>query len=251
MTLSNIARNALRSGYAVEMLRKVGHRVERRTRSEATQWASEAARPLDEFCISLDEVLWHESSVWFTATESWSRIQVSGAGVDLGGGGAAPLLYFLTRYLNAKTVIETGVAAGWSSYAFLSAFSEGAGGHLYSSDFPYFRLREPEQYIGMLVPTDMRSMWTLDLRGDRKAVPEFLDRAGQVDLFHYDSDKSYRGRAWTMRLVRPHLHPGSTVVMDDIQDNLFFRDYVRATGDAYRILEFEGKFVGVVGTFER
>ena len=39
--------------------------------------------------------------------------------------------------------------------------------------------------------------WFLDIRGDdHLAIPEILKRIGDnnIDLFHYDSDKSYSGR---------------------------------------------------------
>ena len=38
--------------------------------------------------------------------------------------------------------------------------------------------------------------WFLDIRGDDIAVPEIFKRIGDnnIDLFHYDSDKSYSGR---------------------------------------------------------
>ena len=57
--------------------------------------------------------------------------------MSLGGGGNFILLYFLTRKFN-KVVVETGVAAGWSSLAILGAFEKNGEGKLYSSDFPYF-----------------------------------------------------------------------------------------------------------------
>ena len=70
---------------------------------------------------------------------------------NLGGGADYPLLYFLTRYLNPENVLETGVAAGFSSYAILSALQKNRKGTLYSSDFPYLRIKNPERYIGIVV----------------------------------------------------------------------------------------------------
>ena len=70
--------------------------------------------------------------------------------VDLGGGGNYYLLYFLVRKVNPKIVVETGVAAGWSSLSILRAFQKSGFGKLYSSDFPYFRLNKPEKYIGIV-----------------------------------------------------------------------------------------------------
>ena len=74
---------------------------------------------------------------------------------DLGGGGAYNIIYFLTRLIKPKIIFETGVGAGYSTYAFLTAIKENNLGTLYSSDFPYFRLNKPERYIGFLVTDDL------------------------------------------------------------------------------------------------
>ena len=67
---------------------------------------------------------------------------------------------------------------------------------MYSSDFPYFRLNNPEQYIGILAKNESNIMdWSLDIRGDDIAVNE-IKKIGNspIDIIHYDSDKSYSGR---------------------------------------------------------
>ena len=74
-------------------------------------------------------------------------------------------------------------------------------GYLYSSDFPYFRLAHPERYIGLLVQgNSLKIRWDLDIRGDSVALPEIADNLNHtaIDLFHYDSDKSYSGRDFAL-----------------------------------------------------
>ena len=71
--------------------------------------------------------------------------------VKLGGGANDILLYFFVRYYKPKVILETGVAAGFSSLAILKALKKNKYGKLYSSDFPYFRIKNPENYIGILV----------------------------------------------------------------------------------------------------
>ena len=56
-------------------------------------------------------------------------------------GGLYKLLYFPIRKIKPYTVVETGVAAGWTSLAILRALNKNGRGHLYSSDFPYFELK--------------------------------------------------------------------------------------------------------------
>jgi predicted O-methyltransferase YrrM len=67
---------------------------------------------------------------------------------SLGGGGAYSLIYFHCRILKPKIAVETGVANGWSSFAILESLRKNGQGKLYLSDFPYFKLKDPEQFIG-------------------------------------------------------------------------------------------------------
>lgn len=47
----------------------------------------------------------------------------------------------------------------------------------------------------------------------------------EIDLCHYDSDKSYEGRAWAYPLLWKHLRSGGLMISDDIGDNTAFRDF--------------------------
>jgi hypothetical protein len=66
-------------------------------------------------------------------------------------------------------------------------------------------------------------------------------------MFHYDSDKSYSGRRFAFDRVIPHLADGAFVVMDDIQDNLFFRDWARRAQRKPVVLGTGSYFVGAAG----
>ena len=146
--------------------------------------------------------------------------------------------------MKPKTVVETGVAAGFSSYSILEALSRNGGGKLFSSDFPYFRVKNPEKFIGYVVPDSLRTNWSLDIRGDEFAIPAICKNVDTIDMFHYDSDKSYSGRLFAIQQIQKKLSSNSIVLIDDIQDNLFFKnlmDYLRCE---YQVFEFEGKYVG-------
>lgn len=229
------------------MMVKAKRRLEPTTRQEAHDWALRHCSNSDQEFSALNYAVWQESLNWGEGILAESRRKLAGVEHDLGGGGAYVILYFLTRLLKPRVVLETGVAAGWSSHAILAGLSLNGSGHLYSSDFPYFRLRNPEAYIGLLVPHQLCSRWSLDVRGDEVAVPTLLARVETVDLLHYDSDKSYQGRAHVMAEVGPFLTAESVVVMDDIQDNTFFRDWIDASCLPFRVFEFEGKYLGVAG----
>ena len=75
-----------------------------------------------------------------------------------------------------------------------------------------------------------------------------LKKTPFVDIFHYDSDKSYSGREFALQLVNKHMSSESITIMDDIQDNSFFYDLVNQDSSInWRIFYFEGKYVGLIG----
>ncbi len=243
-------RNATRPGFLPVMARKVLVRIKERSwraHPESQLWAARHAEPVDEFARSIDPALWDEARAAGDELRRRGEAVLPPLGIDLGGGGHYPLLYFLVRHLRPQVVVETGVAAGYSSRAILSALAANDDGHLYSSDFPYFRLEDPEKYIGVLVEDRLRTRWTLRTRGDRTNLPEILAEVDGVDLFHYDSDKPVDGRRFAVDAVTPKLRPGGVLLMDDIQDNDFFREHVHAHGLAFRIFEFGGKYIGAIG----
>ena len=243
----NIVRNAIRPRYGREMVSKVTKRLEPDTRDEARSWAADRAVSIESYCRNLDESLWAETVERMNSMAGDCRRRLDLLQLDLGGGGAYPLVYFLVRKMEPEVVVETGVAAGWTSRACLEALRTNGRGRLFSSDFPYFRLDRPERFVGYVVPKELREGWHLDIRGDRVALPTIRDSARSIDLFHYDSDKSYSGREFAMDVLSPTLAPSAAVLMDDIQDNLFFRDWVQSRGINFTVFEFEGKFLGATG----
>ena len=196
----------------------------------------------------LDSVLWKEAEEVSKVLEEKAERVLRTIEYDLGGGGVYPFLYFLTRYVQPKSIVETGVAAGFSSYAFLSALKANGKGTLHSSDFPYFRLPNPERYIGIVVEEFLKKDWNLHIEGDESNIPKILENVDQIDLFHYDSDKTYSGRKYAMSKVENRMNKNGIILMDDIQDNSFFYDYVKKHKISnWHIFEFEGKYVGMIG----
>ena len=74
-----------------------------------------------------------------------------------------------------------------------------------------------------------------------------MDSVSQVDLFHYDSDKRYAGRQKAMELVSLKLADDGLVIMDDIHDNIFFMELCQRSDKPFKIFEFEGKHIGLLG----
>lgn len=167
--------------------------------------------------------------------------------MSLGGAGHLDLLYHLVRTRRPEWVLETGVASGWSSLAILLGMENNRTGTLVSIDRPDMQLPDDNR-IGDAVPDRLRARWRVHLGVDRDRLPEALTRipAGTLGLVHYDSDKSYYGRAWAYRLIWQHLKPGGLLVSDDIGDNEAFRDFALAVGRAPLVLLYDTAYVGVL-----
>lgn len=249
--LPHIARAALNPEKARVMIAKVRRRFDTHgTLSDADykKWLRTHGQESQTFIRSTYPALADEALAFHNALNERSESVLAAIPHPMGGGGVMALLYAVTRHLQPDVVVETGVAAGFSSASFLSAMAVNGRGHLYSSDFPYFRFANAESYIGVMVPTELRAGWDLLLKGDDANIPAILGRVSKVDLLHYDSDKSYIGRQRVMGLLEPKLAPDACIMMDDIQDNCFFHDYVMARpGMAWAVVEYRGKYVGIAG----
>lgn len=113
-------------------------------------WIYSNAIKVEDYCKLIDSDFWNDTKSFSKSLTEQSSLKLKGINFHIGGGGGAyPLLYFLTRKNKPKVILETVVAAGYSSYAFLQAISENGQGRLFSSDFPYFRIKNPEAYIGI------------------------------------------------------------------------------------------------------
>lgn len=169
--------------------------------------------------------------------------------VKMGGAGNLELLFHLVEGIGATRVIETGVAAGWSSLALLLALEARPEGRLVSVDMPY-PLRDGDDFVGCVVPERLRARWTLLAWPDREGLPRALRQLPAIDLCHYDSDKSREGRRWAYPRLWAALRPGGLFVSDDVGDDAGFHDFCRSVGRSpivVRSAASDGsKFVGIL-----
>lgn len=251
MAIKNTIRNLVRPSYFPVMTRKVISRFtelkHKQNKNAAKVWCREYAQDYGDLIFKLDRELWYESKEFSRNLKLEADKKIEQLGVNLGGGGNYTFLYFITRWLKPETIVETGVAAGYSTKAILEAIRKNGKGRLYSSDFPYFRLNKPEKYIGILVDDHLRDNWELFIEGDQKNLGKITNKVQKIDLFHYDSDKTYAGRDLALKILSPYITPQSVIIMDDIQDNLFFKDYVERNQLPFKIFYFENKYLGVTG----
>lgn len=220
--------------------------IERQERAEATAWCVATAVP----CSQALEALGLPSNVRSVAAdfpEIWAEAErvFRTSGTDMGGAAYVDLLHHLTRELRPERVIETGVAAGWSSLAVLLALDANAAGELTSIDMPYPK-RGNETAVGCVVPERLRSRWSLVRLPDRDGLPPAVAR-GAIGLAHYDSDKTYEGRMFAYPLLWRALCPGGVLISDDINDNLGFRDFAKQVGVKPQVVERPtGGFSGLI-----
>ncbi len=165
--------------------------------------------------------------------------------VKMGGGSDLALLFHLTESIKAQTVIETGVAYGWSSLAFLLSLKQRNNSRLISTDKPYPGAGN-EQFVGCVVPSDLYDHWTIFRETDRTGLPKAISLARNIDLCHYDSDKSYDGRMWAYPLLWNILRSGGLFISDDIGDNLAFRDFCEKINEPPIVVRSGERFIGLI-----
>lgn len=218
------------------------------SKEENLKWIKKNCSDYSEIFRNINNKLWEESLKCASELKLKANNVLPEIGYDLGGGGIYPVLYFLTKLKKPNRIFETGVAAGFSSQMFLKAIYENGQGILYSSDLLYFRLAEPQKYVGILVEERFKKNWKLFIKGDEINIPKIKKEIGKIDIFHYDSDKSYRGRAFAVKQLEKLFNAGAVIIFDDIQDNSHFYDYLRKKQiDKFHIFEFENKYAGVIG----
>ncbi len=165
--------------------------------------------------------------------------------IKMGGAGDTSLLYHLCEYAQAKNIIETGVAYGWSSLSILLSLQHREGSRLASTDMPYAKMNN-EDYVGCVIPEHLKFMWKLLRYPDRKGLDIAFSQFEEIDLCHYDSDKSYEGRMWAYPKLWNKLRKGGIFVSDDIGDNVAFKEFVEKLRIEPTVIKVRNQFVGVL-----
>jgi predicted O-methyltransferase YrrM len=155
-----------------------------------------------------------------------------------GWGGSADLIYAVCEAINAKTVVETGVAQGFSTLAMLLSVTK-RGGHVYSVDMPAVALKDTSE-VGIAVPQRLRPSWSLFPYPDSVGLGKALDKIDRIDFCHYDSDKSYEGRCIAYPMLWNKLRSRGIFMSDDIGDNTAFRDFSEELGLSPIVLKSAG-----------
>jgi predicted O-methyltransferase YrrM len=222
--------------------------VEKKPTDEYFGWLHDNAINIESYCMNLDEQLWNESTEFEANLNNSAQMNIPDEILQkMGGAGACELLYFLVRKMSLNIIIETGVSLGYSSTALLEAIKKNGNGRLFSSDFPYPGLKDSDKYIGVLVPKEFRKDWVLKIKGDKYNLPEISEMAGKVDLIHYDSDKSFSGRKFALRVLEKNISSDTVIIMDDIHENTHFKQLVnKFASRPFKVFQFKNKYIGLI-----
>jgi len=245
----NILNQFLKKGRSIVILKKIVRRFSKNNfdKNQYKNWLDSNKSSLDKFLKKINHRLFIETKKESLKINDYANNRLKNIKVKLGGGANDMLLYFFVRYFKPKVVLETGVAAGFSSLSILKALKKNKYGKLYSSDFPYFRIKNPENYIGILVDKKKFPNWELKIEGDEVNIPKLISNINHIDIFHYDSDKTYKGKINAYNLIKKKISNKSILIFDDVQDDKFFYEICQSSNLQYKIFKFKSKYIGVLG----
>jgi predicted O-methyltransferase YrrM len=212
----------------------------------AGAWHYDAAAAPEETLHRLLGAEWpceHEGfeTVWSAALEDLHRrgLEVGrGAfgGWDDGDVRLARLAWCLTRELRPQRVVETGVARGLTTRTILEALQRTGSGRLWSIDLPPLIERELEAETAAAVPDDLRDDWTFLRGSSRRLLPGLVAELGTIDLFVHDSMHTTRNVRFELALAWGALAPGGALLVDDVEQNRAFGEFLRAEPEALGLI---------------
>ena len=160
------------------------------------------------------------------------------------------LLYIITRILKPSLFIETGVHNGMSSAFILLGMEHNDLGELYSIDLPPIDQRILDQGThalptgkdpGWIIPNNLRKRHSLLLGSAEELLPALLAKKKSIDLFLHDSDHCYSHIMFETSIAWRYLKLGGFILIDNIEQNDAFSDFVRGTDASSMIVSsFKG-----------
>jgi predicted O-methyltransferase YrrM len=150
-------------------------------------------------------------------------------------------IYCCIRVTKPETVIETGVAHGYSSWIILNALKKNNKGVLYSIDLPNHDTNidynfKDQPTTGWMVPDILKDRWKLNLGDAKILLPTILKEIGELSIFFHDSDHSYEHMKYEFETSHPYLINGGLLLSDDVHKNAAFAEHVEL--NTLRALQF-------------
>jgi predicted O-methyltransferase YrrM len=214
---------------------------------QATEWARERSGSIENALVKIGLFSYGEKLEGMPiALLLEGEKRASQSKVKMGGPGDLNLLYAIIKYSEAKFIIETGVAYGWSSLAILAGIENKQGVKLISVDMAYPKANN-EAFVGIVVPEYLKSPWKIIHQPDRYGIKRAIKELGEkIDVCHYDSDKSWYGRQYGYELLWSSLRTGGILISDDIEDNMAFADFVKRKKAINAVTMCDGKYIGIL-----
>lgn len=212
-------------------------------KDESIEWCKKNAITQEQAILKFTQ---HPIDIFktFTTETQYALDQEKKCPVKMGGAGALNLIYNIVESLEAKNVLETGVAYGWSTLAILLSL-EKRKGQLFSSDMPYVT-KDNENFVGIVVPKNLKKYWKLFRFADKESLPKIFREQQNFDFIHYDSDKAYNGRMWAYKELWPRVRENGILMSDDISDNAAFMEFCLNNNLKPMIISFDDKYAGLI-----
>jgi predicted O-methyltransferase YrrM len=140
-------------------------------------------------------------------------------------------IYCCIRVTKPETIIETGVAHGYSSWIMLNALKKNNKGILYSIDLPNHDTNSDYNFkdqptTGWMVPESLKDRWKLNLGDAKILLPAILKEIGELSIFFHDSDHSYEHMKYEFETSHPFIINGGLLLSDDVHKNAAFAEHV-------------------------
>lgn len=123
-------------------------------------------------------------------------------------------LYAFIRSIKPKTILETGVANGFSTHIILDALNRNNKGKCYSV--------EVSDDVGNLLTDKDKKRWVLNVGEPKKGLTDLLHKLDDIDIFIHDSDHSYENMKFEFEAVFDKLSAISYIMSDDAHGNNAF-----------------------------
>lgn len=241
----------------IELFRKFIHKIFSKNftknKQEYLKWLYSNSKDLSQICKNINSELWNEATNFqkniILNKKEICKKKVNKSFICRAG---TEFIYFVTILKKPNVVIETGVGLGFSSLAFLYALNENNKGRLYSSDLPYIKYNQSEKYIGYVVDDKYKKNWVLLTKGDVTNLKIITNEIEKIDIFHYDSDKTYLGTQKAFEILKKYFHKDTIMIFDDLLDHTFFYDLVNSGKYKFwGIYNYKGNFIGYIGNLNK
>jgi hypothetical protein len=213
--------NALHQKPMAEIIRLLGNRA----RPEASWVARVVGCTLEQAERAINEILRYASDV------SALHGTISRTGRSYYAQFPAPIeLYAMVRLTRPEYLVESGVASGVSSAFLLLGVTANRTGILHSIDFPMMRQARGKNESwsipsglssGWAIPDSLKRKWDLRIGRSEDLLRPLLDEIGRVDFFCHDSPVDRKHFEFEMRTVAAYSRPGSVVIADNIDRDIF------------------------------